>query len=121
MTTTKNLTPATEERLCHWLGQACPGDRLIYHRGPLLIDLKSGGVELTRIIRRAGWAAERGLALLATLPAGAGEFLHTLTALPKSPVDPAPGLALLRLIERGLVATANEPMVWSWGRCHGGG
>ena len=86
-----------------------------------MIVSKAGGTELTRIIRRAGWAAERGLALLGTLPAGAGEFLHTLTALPKPPVDMARGLALLRQIERGLVETANETGARACERRHGGG
>ena len=43
--------PLTEFALCAWVGQACPGDRLVYHRGFLSID--------TAVESRFGTPAER--------------------------------------------------------------
>jgi hypothetical protein len=65
--------PVSEVDLCAWLDQAAPGDILEYHRGFLAIDVTAEGTrlpereraELSRVARRAMFAAEHGLAHLA--------------------------------------------------------
>ena len=59
----------SEIDLCAWLNQAAPGDVLEYHYGHLALDVAAHGsglsererAELSRVARRAWWAAERGL------------------------------------------------------------
>ena len=63
--------PINEMEFCGWIGQAAPGDILQYHRGHLALDVAAHGhlseterAELSRVARRAWWAADRGLLYL---------------------------------------------------------
>ena len=56
-------TPMGEMEFLGWLGQAQPGEVLVYHRGFLAVDRHwAGGGALDRLADRAAWAAEHGLA-----------------------------------------------------------
>ena len=81
----------TETELCAWLGQAAPGDSLVYHRGFLTVDcaLTAGRLperergELLRVARRAVSAAERGLAHLVQRRNGPDDFTYLMIARPR--------------------------------------
>ena len=56
-------TPMGEMEFLGWLGQAAPGEVLVYHRGFLAVDRHwAEGGALDRLADRAAWAAEHGLA-----------------------------------------------------------
>jgi len=56
-------TPMGEMEFLGWLGQAEPGEVLVYHRGFLAVDRHwAEGGALDRLADRVAWAAERGLA-----------------------------------------------------------
>ena len=56
-------TPMGEMEFLGWLGQAEPGEVLVYHRGFLAVDRHwAEGGALDRLADRAAWAAEHGLA-----------------------------------------------------------
>lgn len=100
MSEIETLFPATEARLCLWLGRACPGDRLTYHRGSRHYRRHEVGREVWRLLRRVRWAEAQGLVRLDLRPLGEGIYLHCLVVLPRDPLDPAPGFKLLQRIER---------------------
>lgn len=60
--------PLTEVALCAWVGNASPGDRLVYHRGYLAIDTGVESLfgtpaerqELRRVANRAWQLAQGG-------------------------------------------------------------
>lgn len=101
------LTPhrcgITETELCGWLGQAAPGDRLVYHRGFLALDcaptsgrlLERERGELLRVARRALFAAENGLAHLVQRRNGPDDFTYLLIARPRPKTARGSILAIL--------------------------
>lgn len=101
------LTPPrcgiTETELCGWLGQAAPGDRLVYHRGFLALDCaptagrfpeRERG-ELLRVARRALFAAENGLVHLVQRRNGPDDFTYLLIARPRPKTARGSILAIL--------------------------
>ncbi len=55
--------PMGEMEFLGWLGQAGPGEVLVYHRGFLAVDRHwAEGGALDRLVDRAAWAAGHGLA-----------------------------------------------------------
>jgi len=82
----------TDASLCGWLGQAAPGDRLVYHRGSLPHDRtpltsrvpEANRIELGRTARRALWAFERGLVHLVQRRHGVDDYSYIMVARPRS-------------------------------------
>jgi hypothetical protein len=80
-----------EIELCAWIGQARPGDVLEYHRGFLALDVMRQGTrlserdraELTRVGRRAWWAAEQGLVHLVQQRHGPDDYSYLAIARPR--------------------------------------
>lgn len=78
----------SEAALCAWLGGAAAGDRLVYHRGFLAIDIASETrqlpdrerLELSRLALRARLLAEQGFAHLVQRRNGHGDFTYLLIA-----------------------------------------
>jgi hypothetical protein len=78
----------TEIELSAWLGQASPGNALVYHRGFLTMDRSRVGgqlreqdaTELSRVADRAWLAAELGLADLVQRRNGPNEFTYLIVA-----------------------------------------
>ena len=76
----------TESDLCTWLGDAAPGDQLVYHRGFLALDCDPTTDRLTprqkeqlrRVARRAMFVAENGLAHLVQRRNGPDDFTYLL-------------------------------------------
>lgn len=87
----RSQKPLTELGFCAWLGQAMPGDRLIYHEGFLILDTFTTGSRLseqdrrrlTKLQARALWAAEQGLAHLIQQRTGPEQFAYAAIARPK--------------------------------------
>ena len=87
----------TETAFCAWLGQAHPGDALVYHRGLLALDASPHGQtfqgqnrkELGRVARRACWAAEQGLVHLLQRRNGPDDFTYLAIARPRPKELPA--------------------------------
>ncbi len=87
-TTSRRLTETT---FCAWLGQAHPGDALVYHRGVLALDASISSQtpdsdahrELGRVARRAWWAAEQGLIHLLQRRNGPDDFTYLAIARPR--------------------------------------
>lgn len=90
--------PTTAQRLnetafCAWLGQAHPGNALVYHRGLLAMDAGIDGQtpksdvrrELARVARRARWAAEQRLVHLVQRRNGPDDFTYLAIARPRTP------------------------------------
>ncbi len=81
----------SEIDLCGWLGQAEPGETLEYYRGYLVIDAIPHGsrlpeqdrAELTRVARRALWAADRGIAYLVQRRHGPDDYSYLVIARPR--------------------------------------
>lgn len=100
--------PMTEIEFCAWLGQALPGDRLIYHQGFLILDTFPAGSRLSewdrqrlsKLQARALWAAEQGLTHLIQQRTGPEQFAYTAIARPK-PQGAADSLS--RLLEEEIV------------------
>ena len=102
-----NIAPArrhiTESDLCSWLGQAAPGDELVYHKGSLAHDraptfglLPQGErAELLRVARRALWAAEMGYVHLVQRRNGPDDYTYLLIARPRPTMAPGSILATL--------------------------
>ena len=82
----------TETAFCAWLGQAHPGDALVYHRGVLALDASINSQtpgsdarrELGRVGRRAWWAANQGLIHLVQRRNGADDFSYIAIARPRT-------------------------------------
>src|SRR5262245_37222781 len=74
----------SELDFCKWLGQAAPGDVLVYHRGFLAADTDPHGSklperarrELARLARRAYWASELDRVHLVQRRRGPGDFIY---------------------------------------------
>ena len=87
----------TETMFCAWLGQAHPGDALIYHRGLLALDASISSQtpksdarrELARVARRAWWAASQGLIHLLQRRNGPDDFTYLAIARPRPKELPA--------------------------------
>jgi hypothetical protein len=83
--------PVTEVRLCGWIGEAAPGERLEYWRGHLALDRTPGSarllekdrLEVIRVVRRAFWAAERGLVHLVQQRHGPDNYSYLCIARPR--------------------------------------
>lgn len=96
----------TEIDLCGWIGQAAPGAILEYHRGFLALDTVRLGTrlserdraELSRVARRAWWAAEKKLVHLVQRRHGADDYSYLAIARPK-PKQAAASLSSLLLAE----------------------
>ena len=81
----------SEIDLCAWLGQAEPGQKLVYFRGFLLVDAIPHGsrlpepdrAELRRVARRALWAADRGIADLVQRRHGPDDYSYVMIARPR--------------------------------------
>ena len=84
--------PLKETAFCAWLGQANPGDALVYHRGLLALDAglnsqtldSNARRELARVARRAWWAAEQGLVHLVQRRNGVDDFSYIAIARPRT-------------------------------------
>ena len=80
--------PLKETAFCAWLGQASPGDALVYHRGLLALDASINSQthksdarhELARVARRAWWAAKQGLVHLVQRRNGPDDFSYIAIA-----------------------------------------
>jgi hypothetical protein len=71
----------TEIDFLAWLGQAMPGERLIYHRGQLALDrLARSQQVLSRLADRAHWAAARGFVHLVQRRHGTDDFSYLAIA-----------------------------------------
>lgn len=83
--------PTGDSDLCEWLGQASPGEIFEYYRGHLSIDINSisSNLEardrsaLSRIARRAQWAAELGLVHLLQRRNGPDNYTYLVVARPR--------------------------------------
>lgn len=83
--------PLTETMFCAWYGSAVPGDRIVYHRGFLAIDVspltfKLPDAErrtLLRVAERALQLAEDGLVHLVQRRIGEGQFIYLAIARPR--------------------------------------
>jgi len=83
--------PLTETMLCAWYGSAVTGDRIIYHRGFLAIDVapltfKLPDAErrmLLRVAERVLQLAEDGLVHLVQRRLGEGDFAYLAIARPR--------------------------------------
>lgn len=83
--------PLTETMFCAWYGSAAPGDRIVYHRGFLAIDVspltyKLPDAErrtLLRVAERALQLAEDGLVHLVQRRMGEGDFTYLAIARPR--------------------------------------
>ena len=82
----------TEAELCRWVGQAVPGDTLVYHRGFLAIDACGPGLDergrrdLLRVAGRARSLAAQGAVHLLQRRHGPHDFAYMLLVRPR-PVD----------------------------------
>lgn len=93
----------SEIELCGWLGQAAPGETLEYFRGFLLIDADAQGsrlpeqkwAELSRVARRALWAAEQNLAYLVQRRHGPDDYSYLVVARIRPKTAPISLSALL--------------------------
>ncbi len=73
--------PLTDTDFLAWLGQAMPGERLIYHRGQLALDRLAGSRDrLSRLADRAHWAATRGFVHLVQRRDGIKDFSYVAIA-----------------------------------------
>lgn len=83
--------PLTETMLCSWYGSAVPGDRIVYHRGFLAIDVspltfklpEAERRTLLRVAERAMQLAEDGLLHLVQRRAGEGQYMYLAIARPR--------------------------------------
>jgi hypothetical protein len=81
----------SEIDLSGWLDQAEPGETLEYYRGFLLVDAIPHGsrlpeqdrAELSRVARRALWAADRGIAYLVQRRHGSDDYSYLVIARPR--------------------------------------
>ena len=79
-----------------WLGQAQPGDSLEYHRGFLALDTMRDGsrfpekerLELSRVARRAWWAAEQNLVHLTQRRWTKDDYSYLAIARPRTASSP---------------------------------
>ena len=100
---TRPNTGLSEMDLCGWIGQACPGDFLEYHRGFLALDIvpvasrlaPEARRELAAMARRALWAAEQELVHLVQRRNGPDDFSYLAVARPKPKHAPASVAELL--------------------------
>tara|TARA_B100001105_G_scaffold234008_1_gene208307 strand:- start:340 stop:681 length:342 start_codon:yes stop_codon:yes gene_type:complete len=99
--------PLKETVFCAWLGQANPGDALVYHRGLLALDAglnsqtldSNARRELARVARRAWWVASQGLVHLVQRRNGVDDFSYIAIARPRtSEVSASLSLVLLKEI-----------------------
>jgi hypothetical protein len=80
----QNRPPLTEAALCAWVGQAGPGDQLVYHRGFLAIDIGPDSKafmparrrELRALADRAWKLAKEGSVHLVQQREGDGSFSY---------------------------------------------
>jgi hypothetical protein len=79
--TSVSARPLTEIDFLGWLGQAMPGERLIYHRGLLAFDRYDRSHQgLSRLADRAHWAAARGFVHLVQRRHGMDDFSYLAIA-----------------------------------------
>ena len=99
------IAALAETTFCAWLGQAHPGDALVYHRGLLALDASPHGQtfkgqdrkELCRVARRAWWAASQGFVHLIQRRNGPDDFTYIAIARPRPKELPAtPSSVLLK-------------------------
>ena len=82
----------TEPELCRWVGQAAPGNTLVYHRGFLAVDASDAGLDergrrdLLRVAGRARSLAAQGAVHLLQRRHGPDDFAYMLVVRPR-PVD----------------------------------
>ena len=96
----------TEMAFCAWLGQAHPNAVLAFHRGLLVLDASPHSQtfhgqdrkELSRVARRAWWAAEQGLVDLLQRRNGPDDFTYIAVARPR-PKELSASLSLVLLTE----------------------
>ncbi len=74
----------TEAGLCRWVGQAKPGEILVYHRGFLAVDASDPGAserqrqDLLRVASRARSLAAQGVVHLLQRRHGPNDFAYLL-------------------------------------------
>lgn len=84
--------PVTEAAFCGWCGLALPGDRLVYHRGFLAVDVspltfklpEPERRELLRVAQRALRLADEGLLHLLQRRNGEADFTYLAVARPRA-------------------------------------
>jgi hypothetical protein len=91
--------PLTDLGFCTWVGQALPGERLVYHHGFLATDLQETRDPDRRRLRGLGQAAyrafEAGLVHLVQVRFDRGGFAYVAIARPKPRVTPVPFAKLI--------------------------
>jgi len=93
--------PFTEIEFCAWLGQATPGDRLVYHRGFLGIDATATTVpeeerlQLETLATAAYRAFEAGFVDLVQRRLGVNDFAYIAIARTRPQNTPIPLDSLL--------------------------
>ncbi len=105
--------PLTEMMLCAWVGSAVPGDRIIYHRGFLAVDVSpltfkvpdAERRELLRVAQRAFQLAEDGLVHLVQGRDAEGDFTYIAIARSR-PRNRRGALAALPAIARSMDVAA---------------
>jgi hypothetical protein len=93
----------TEIQFCGWLGQAGTGDLIEYYRGFLALDSMPAAqrlaerdcAELTKLARRALWAAEQNLLHLVQRRNGPDDYSYLAVARTRPKLAPVSLSALL--------------------------
>ena len=97
------LLRMSEEAFCAWLGTAAPGDVIEYYHGFLAIDVSPNArrlaehhrKELARLVRRAQWASDKGLAHLLQRRHGPDDYTYLAVARFRPKTVPASITSLL--------------------------
>lgn len=100
--------PLTQTALCAWVGDASPGDQLVYHRGYLAIDTGADSLvgtpaerqELRRVANRAWQLAQDGVVHLVQRRHGEVDYAYLVVVRPRPRV--ATGALRVVLAQAGL-------------------
>jgi hypothetical protein len=117
--------PITETMLCAWYGAAMPGDRLVYHRGFLAIDVSPLTFKLPepdrrvllRLAERALKMAEAGLVHLVQQRIAEDAFTYIAIARSRpAPQDGALEAVLIKANAKSVSSQKTEPESWVSGQ-----
>lgn len=108
------LIIGSEEEFCVWIGNATPGDRAVYHRGFLMIDIEEPsrmGFALKKLQKRAHLASRLGLIhlLQRRLADGVFEYIAVARPSPARRGDSSPGLVPVEGDDVGIIPTHSRP------------
>ncbi len=107
----------TEAALCAWVGQAYPGEQLVYYTGFLAIDTGPDSAmptpaarqELRRVADRAYQLFEKGLVHLVQRREEPGEYTYLIVARRRP--KPRPGAsALQEILDRAGLSAPEQPV-----------